>query len=129
MPTLDVNPDDICRLAQLAREFHAQDAVAIPDEPASPLDQWVMDALGDHVGDSALEEFRNIISDFDRDQQVQAVALMWLGRGDYDLDEWESLLQDAGEAWTPWAADYLMAHPMLADHLIDGLDLLGYSCD
>jgi len=129
MPTLDVNPDDIFRLAQLAREFHAQDAVAIPDEPSSPLDRWVIDTLGGHVGDSALEEFRNIISDFDRDQQVQAVAVMWLGRGDYDLDEWESVLQDAGDAWTPWTADYLMAHPMLADHLTDGLYLLGHRCD
>lgn len=129
MPTLDVNPEGICRLIQLAREFHAEDAVVVPEEPARPHHDWVSDILAAHAGHSALEEFRTIISDFDRDQQVQAVALMWLGRGDYDVSDWNSLLHDATGAWTSWTADYLLAHPQLADYLAEGLDLLGYRCD
>lgn len=129
MPTLDVNPDGICRLIQLAREFHAEDAVVIPEEPQSAHHDWVSDVLAAHAGHAALEEFRSIISDFDRDQQVQTVALLWLGRGDYDIDEWDRLLHDAGRAWTTFTADYLLAHPQLADYLTEGLDLLGYRCE
>lgn len=37
MTTLAVTPDDGLRLTQLAREFHAQEAVVIPTHPAASL--------------------------------------------------------------------------------------------
>lgn len=129
MPTLDVNPENVCRLIQLAREFHAQDAVIIPDEPGSPADDWPTRILDTYPADTTLAEFRTIVTDLDRDQQIQVVALLWLGRGDYEVEDWDALLQDADDAWTTYTADYLIAHPLLAEYLTDGLDLLGYRCD
>lgn len=126
---LDVNPDSVCRLIALAREFHAQEAVVIPDDPGSPDDDWPLQILASHTGDATLGEFRSIVEDLDPDQQQQVVALLWLGRGDYALDEWEDALSYAADAWNKFTADYLIAHPMLADHLEDGLDLHGYRCD
>jgi len=32
--------------------------------------------------------------------------------------------EDAAEAWNPNTADYLISHPMLADHLATGLEML-----
>lgn len=128
MPTLAVNPDTVHRLMELAREFHTQDWVEVPDDPIS-LEDIEPDILSSYSGDPILGEFRSIIEDLDQDQQVQVVALMWLGRGDYEPDEWESLLQDADDAWTDYTADYLLAHPLLADHLREGLDLLDYQDD
>ncbi len=128
MPSLDVNPDNVCRLIQLAEEFHAQEAVVIEDEPTSPTEDWPMQILASHAGDSTLDEFRSIINDLDRGQQEQVVALLWLGRGDYEVEEWQSLLRDVNEAWTSYTADYLIAHPLLPTYLTDGLELLGYRC-
>jgi hypothetical protein len=57
------------------------------------------------------------------------VALMWLGRGEFDAAEWEEAVEEARNSWTTTTAEYLIAHPQLADHLLEGLDLLGYSCE
>lgn len=123
---LEVNPDDVARLIQLARDFHAEDAVILPDEPAGPDWQAVGSALAEYSGNPVLEEFRSIINDLDQAQQAQVVALMWLGRGDYEPEEWEILLEDAEDAWSDHTADYLLAHPLLAEQLEEGLESLGY---
>ena len=49
------------------------------------------------------------------------VALMWVGRGDYSLEEWEEALQFAEETWTENTAEYLIGTPLLADYLAEGL--------
>ena len=126
---LEVNPDDVCQLIQLARDFHAQDSVIFDDEPESLTDDLVFDVLEQHGEDPIVAEFRNILADLDRDQQVQVVLLMWLGRGDYDTNEWKEARGDAEEQWTDFTADYLLAHPLVAEYLEDGLELLGFHCE
>lgn len=126
---LNVNPDTVCRLIDLAHVFHAKEAVVIPQEPTSPSDDWALQVLADHGDDEVFLEFQSIIEDLEPDQQQQVVALLWLGRGDAGLDEWASLLEQAADEWNERTAEYLIAHPFLADHLRDGLELHGYSCD
>lgn len=126
---IDVNPDTVCRLIDLAREFHAQEAVVIPEEPGSPSDDWTGNMLAAHAGDATLDEFRSIIDDLEPDQQQQVVGLLWLGRGDYTLEEWDEILEGAADAWNERTADYLITHPLLPDYLTEGLDAHGYRCD
>lgn len=125
---LDVNPDTVCRLIDLAREFHAQEAVVIPEEPGSASDDWTGNILAAHADDATLDEFRSIIADLEPDQQ-QVVGLLWMGRGDYTIDEWDEVLEQAADAWNERTADYLITHPLLPDYLTEGLDLHGYRCD
>lgn len=126
---LDVNPETVCRLIVLARVFHAKEAVVIPQEPSSPSDDWALQVLADHADDELFLEFESIIADLEPDQQQQVVALLWLGRGDGTLEDWETLLEQAREQWNTRTAEYLIAHPYLADFLQEGLELQGYSCD
>jgi hypothetical protein len=62
-------------------------------------------------------------------QRAEVIALMWLGRGDYDLDDWEAAVEDALEGYSERVAEYLLAHPMVANDLEEGLIQLGYSCE
>ncbi len=126
---LDVNPDTVCHLVQLAREFHAQEQVVIPTDSGDASEDWHVQMLASHTGDSTLEEFRSVIADLEPDQQQQVVGLLWLGRGDYDLGEWKQALSYAADVWNDTTADYLIAHPLLPDYLLEGLSLHGYSCD
>lgn len=126
---IDVDPGIVCRLIELAREFHAQETVTIDEEPASFDEDWQSHALAEHSGDPVLGEFRSVVDDLNPDEQQQVVALMWLGRGDYDLEEWDDALEYAAEAWNESTGDYLIAHPLVAEHLETGLEQQGYSCD
>lgn len=126
---LDVNPETVCRLITLARVFHAKEAVVIPEQPTSPSDDWAMQILADHADDEVFLEFKSIIDDLEPDQQQQVVALLWLGRGDGTLEDWPELLEQAQDDWNPSTAEYLIAHPFLADHLLEALDMQGYACE
>jgi hypothetical protein len=126
---LDVNPDTVCFLISKAREFHAKEEVVIPDMPDSPAEDWGRQVLADHAGDWTYQEFKATFNDLDPDQQQTVVALFWLGRGDFSVEEWEDAVKEAGEEWTTETADYLIAHPLLADFLLEGLELLDYSCE
>lgn len=126
---LDVNPDNVCRLVELAREFHAKESVVLPDDASHSLDELPLDVLENHEGDLVLEEFRAIVADLEPSQQQEVVALLWLGREDGTFEEWDSLLEIARDEWTPNTADYLIGHPMLADFLAEGLAMHGHTCE
>ena len=124
---LEVNPDTVRFLIDKAREFQVKESVTFPEVPLSPSDDDpVPQVLADHVDDPTLAEFRSTVEDLEPDQQVQIVALMWIGRGDYDVDEWDSVLEQAGDSWNERTADYLIGTPLVGDYLAEGLDLLGY---
>lgn len=126
---LEINPTTVCFIITKAHEFHAKEQVVIPEEPTGPGDSSVLQVLADHASDPAYQELKATIDDLEPDQQVQVVALMWLGRGDYDAEDWGTVLEEAGDSWTPHTADYLIATPLVADYLEEGLSLLGYSCE
>lgn len=131
MPTLAVGPDDILYLTQLARAFQAGDAMNLA-EPTDSLSEDLEEATGatsneDHA--STLEEFRAVVDDLEPDQQMQLVALLWIGRGDYSSEDWDQALEDARDAWNPRTADYLISHPLLADDIEEGLRALGYDLE
>jgi hypothetical protein len=125
---IETNPQVVCNLIELAREFHAQQNVTIDDEPEGLGHDPEASFLEAHASDPILDEFRSVIADLAPQEQQQVVALLWLGRGDYELDEWNDAVEYAADAWTPSTADYLIAHPMLAEYLTIGLEQHGHSC-
>ncbi|GMQ97072.1 MAG: DUF3775 domain-containing protein [Gammaproteobacteria bacterium] len=126
---LDINPEIVCGIIEKSREFQAKEEVVIPEDPHSPGDDWALQVLADHIGDLTYVEVSNLITDLEPIQQVTLVALMWLGRGDFELDEWESAMEQAKDSWTERTAEYLLATPLVSDFLTDGLDQLGHSCN
>lgn len=126
---LNVNPETVCFLISRARIFHSKEDVVMPDVPDSPADDWALQAMADHTGDAVFQEFKATIDDLEPDQQQAVVALMWIGREEFSADEWDTALAEAANEWNESTAEYLIAHPQLADYLLDGLDALGYSCE
>ena len=126
---LDLNSETICFIIARAREFHAKEAVMIPDEPGGMDGDWAREVLEDHLSDMTFQEVKSAIEDLEPDQQISLVALMWLGRGDFTLEEWPAALEEAQRSWTERTADYLLATPMVADYLDEGLAQFGHSCE
>jgi hypothetical protein len=126
---MNLNPDTVCFLISKARIFHCKEDVVIPDPPDSSSEDWALQVMADHAGDSVFEEFKATIDDLEPDQQQALVALMWIGREEFSASEWDMALAEARIEWNQNTAEYLIAHPQLADYLREGLDALGYSCE
>lgn len=121
---LNLNRDTIAFLIDKAHEFHAMEGVTFPEEPLSPTEDWARQVLADHGDNPCYMEMKSTIEDLDPDQQMELVALMWIGRGDYDIAEWAEAYGHAEESWNDHTADYLIGTPLVADYLQDGLDQL-----
>lgn len=77
--------------------------------------------------DRAEAELRAFIDRMSEDDQAELVALMWVGRGSFEAEEWDEAVETArAEATTP-CADYLIGTPHLPDHLETALDAMGLS--
>lgn len=126
---LSVHPDTICFIIAKAREFQAKEQVVIPETPSSPSDDWALQVLADHIDDLSLLEVKTTVQDLSPEQQAELVALMWLGRGDYDIEDWYTAIEDAQHAQSDNTAQYLLAHPYVSDYLEEGLIQHGYSCE
>ena len=128
---LNVRPETICFIIAKAREFQAKEEVVIPEIPSSPAEDWAMQVLADHADDFCLQEIRETVDDLDPDQQAELIALMWLGRGDYSIEEWDTAVEDALAHYEDHgnSTEYLLAHPMVSDDLEEGLIAHGYSCE
>ena len=127
---IELNPEIVCMVIQRAREFQIEEIVS-PSETETEFD--LSDGVdieysGSVDDDLRFQEVSGMIQDLEPDQQVTLVALMWLGRGDYDMDSWEAAITEAGDSWTERTPEYLLSTPMLADYLCEGLEQHGYEC-
>lgn len=126
---LHIPVEVLCYIIAKAREFQAKEEVVIPEVPSSPSDDWALQVLADHGGDYTLAEVVDSIGEMSQRQRAELIALMWLGRGDYELEDWESAVDDAIGDHSVRAAEYLLAHPMVSDDLEEGLIAHGYDCE
>ncbi|WP_187431041.1 hypothetical protein ROLI_034650 [Roseobacter fucihabitans] len=80
-----------------------------------------------HEIERAEGELRGFLETLNEDESHSLIALMWIGRDSFASDEYHEALATAKrEAVTP-TADYLIGTPHFADHLENGLELLGLS--
>ncbi len=129
-PELSVSSDKICYIIAKAREFDAKDLATIPDEASNPSDDHMVEVLEDRPSeDAVLQELRSLIADMSDDEQIDLVALAWLGRGDAGVEGWQELRSEAARAHNRRTAAYLLAMPLLPTYLQDGLAQLGLSCE
>ena len=128
-PQLTISPEKVCFLIIKAREFDAKDEVTEPDPGSNPSDDRDSAVLEDHADDPVVEEITSLINSLSLDEQIDLVALAWLGREDYSAKDWPAVRAEAARAHNERTADYLLGMPLLGDFLEEGLSLLGYSCE
>lgn len=117
---LVVEVEKVCAIIAKARHYDA-------DEPPMELSDEAEDAF-DTVGLSVREEIAELIAELTAEESVELVALLWLGRGDYTVEEWEEAKAVAQERHTGHTAEYMLGTTRLGEYLEQGLELLGYSC-
>ena len=126
MAELSIDPDYLRRLVVKVRSFMGKEETDLPDDGSNPIDDEVpLGALQDEEDDLSREEVVEEIQGLTPRQQAELVALMWLGRGDGEPEEWNELLARAIERREVPTEIYLLDHPLLAENWLDGMERLG----
>lgn len=123
-----LSTEKVCFVIVKAREFEAQEDVVESDPGSNAIDDDFRGTLAAYADDPTFEELDSFIGDLNADEQAELVALAWLGRGDYDTEEWDQAVRDAEERHTSGTSEYLLGTPMLPDYLEAGLAQFGRSC-
>lgn len=128
-PTLTVSSESVCFIIVKAREFDGQDVVTDPDSGSNAADDGMAEVLEAHADDLTQKELVAFINALSDEEQADLVALLWLGRGDGTLEEWNDLRDEAQRQHNNRTATYLLGEPLLSDHLEEGLSQFGLSCE
>jgi len=121
MVEFQLNRDTVQFIIDKAHEFQAGNDMAILEEPEVADEDWSGQMAADYGHDPYYWELTSMINDLEPDQQMSLVSLMWIGRGDFSIDERENALRHARKSWNDHTADYLIGTPLLADYLEEGL--------
>ena len=122
IPSLSISPEKVFFIITKARQFDEIDLAADSSDDAD--DGELPEGRGKDTDRSELSGF---IRGLNEDEQIDLVALFWLGRGDGDLDNWRDLRSEASRAHNSRTASYLIGTPLLADYLEDALSQFGKS--
>ena len=120
-PSLNLPLDKVSFIILKAREYDVKESDSDPDEGSNAIDDGQTDVLADKIDDPVREELLGAIRGLNDDERMRLVALAWLGRGTYDLDEWKEAIATAKTEHSRRTAEYLLTLPLLGDYLEDGL--------
>jgi hypothetical protein len=125
---LTISPEKVCFVIIKAREYDAKDEVTEVDPGSNPSDDKDVSVLENHEDDPVVEELTSLINSLSEDEQIDLVALAWLGRDDNSASDWPAVREEAARAHNQRTAAYLLGTPLVGDYLEEGLSMLGYSC-
>ena len=124
---INILPDKVVFLIEKAKEFDAKDVVTETDLGSNAVDDNMIEVLENQRDDETLTEIFGFINLLNIDEQIDLVALMWLGREDHAAEEdWPQLRAEAAAAHNRHSARYLAGTPLLGDFLEAGLETLNY---
>jgi hypothetical protein len=75
------------------------------------------------------DAIRSFIGDLNEEEQTDLIALAWIGRDTFTVDELDEARATVVSEATSETADYLLGMPELAEYLESGLDAFGISAE
>jgi hypothetical protein len=126
---LSIPRDQLAFIIEKAREFDAEVAPAESDPGSNPSDDGGVEILEDRPDNPIRDELAGALDGLDDRQKIELLALLFVGRGDFDKSQWREAVRQARDVRDEHETDYLLATPLLAEYLEEGLTQLGYSPD
>lgn len=126
---LTIALEKVCFLIIKAREFDAKMEPEVPEPGDNPTDDAEREILFDYPDDPTVEEIRGFIESLNEDEMTDLLALVWVGQGDYDAEDWEDALADARDNPDERRVESFLGIPLLGDFLEEGLAEFGLSCE
>ena len=134
---MDIALETVCYVISRARDLTTDMSALGEDESGRrsaddlmnedlPEDEEIVPAYEESP---EFDDLKQYIDNLNEDEQIELVAIAWIGRGTYTTDDWEEAVEVAADEHTSHTAAYLLGQPLLADELEEGLSELGLSCE
>jgi len=121
--------EQLAYIVEKARQFDAETAPVDSGSGSNPSDDNDVAILEDTRDNPTQQELAGALDALNDDQRIEILALMWLGRGDFDRGGWRDALAQAREIHNAAETEYLIGTPLLADYLEEAIAALGYSLE
>jgi hypothetical protein len=134
MPELRISSEKVCDLIEAAREVAGKVPPTTGDQTTTGDDSELVTIedypeADDDDGDSRRQQIVEFIAGLNVDEQIDLLALISLGRGDYDIAEWDDAVAEAEGRIAARDVDYMIGDAALPEYLGDGLEAFGLACD
>ena len=125
---LTIPLEKLAYIIEKGREFDAEVPSDV-EEGSNAVDDDERQILLDTPDNPTEQELRDAIDGLGVLERQELLALMWLGRGDYDAQSWPEAMEQARQTLSASETDYLLGTPLLADYLAEGVSALGLSLE
>jgi hypothetical protein len=124
---MDIAVDKVTEIILRLRAIDVKEGETDPDSGSNPIDDGATDVLVSGTDDATEDEVRSMIAGLNDDERASLLALLYVGRGDMEPEEWGEAVRFAREreAAGEGAAHELLGSPDAGDLLDEGLDALG----
>jgi hypothetical protein len=124
---LGISLTTVATIVELARATQGSEEAGREEYEAEEASEGLSEEESEDVSDAALEAF---IDELNEDEQAALIALAWIGRGDYEAEDWEEARALAAERNAGRdAGSYLGSMEMLGDLLSEGVAAFGLSLE
>jgi hypothetical protein len=128
LPELEISTEKVC---QLIDEVRALNGRFPPTGPTADTeaDEGLMEALEDDPDDPSLMRMREFFRGLSLEERANLLALLWLGRGDIEIEAWRDGIADATRRLEEHDVAFPFTDEGTAENLMAGLERLQRSWD
>ena len=128
MPELRISTDKVCDFIEVARELGGKVPPTTGDRTTTGDDSSLV-TIEDYPGeDDRRNQMVEFVAGLNVEEQVDLLALIYVGRGDYDIAEWEDAQEEARGRIDAGEPDYMIGSDALPGYLGEALDAFGIGC-
>jgi hypothetical protein len=124
---LTISPEQAFFIIVKAREFDEQVESTDADSGSNPADDREVDVLEEDADNPVQQELEEALDALNVDEQLDLIALTWLGRGEYS--SFAEAREEASDMRDKHITEYLIGTPKLGVFLEEGLAQIGYSLE
>jgi hypothetical protein len=92
----------------------------VDDDASDGIDDDMVDVLNDRGPERAL--LSQMLAAMSEAELHEVIALLWIGRGDYEPEEWDRAVENVPEYVNEPPVDYVLGTPLAAEHIEEGLE-------
>ena len=125
----NISTEKVCFNIIKAREFDVKVDPVDSDPGSNASDDNMSVILEDFADDATYQELKSFIEALNQDEHAELVALMWVGRGEFEATELDKARSQAMGHSDAHTAEYLLGTPLLSDYLEEALNKFDLSCE